>query len=43
MISKNKELLKTTINVDNTGYNIKNNYLVKVLEPIRKEIAIEKK
>lgn len=43
MISKNGELSKITINIDNKKYNIEDNNLIGALKPIYKEIAIEKK
>lgn len=43
MISKDGKLLETIVNVDNTEYNIKDNNLLKTLEPIYKKMAIEKK
>lgn len=42
IISKNKELSKTMVDVNNTKYNIEDNNLVRVLELIYKKMAIEK-
>ena len=42
IINKSKRLSKTTVNIDNTRYNIKNDNFVRILKPICGEIVIKK-
>lgn len=43
MIKEDRELLEIKVDIANTGYKIDDNNLVRALEPICREIAMEKR